>query len=137
MKLMRKVFEVDEEEMVSLRKYSEGIGADLAIKTKLDDPACWTGVEDYFPGTVTSRLGYRHSEIHIVLKGKAEVEYATTHGYGDWIKKKFTAEPGDAYFIDLGDQVVFRVLSDEPYRHFCIIIPAAPFAAPPKRENEP
>jgi len=136
-KLMKNVFEVDEQEMKNLRKYSEGLKCDLAIKMKLDDPAGCVCVEDYFPETVTARLGYRHPEIHIVLKGKAEIEYSTTYGYGDWFKKKFVAEPGDAYFMDLGDQVYFKVLSDEVFRHLCIFMPAAPFAARPKPENEP
>ena len=114
MKLMRKVFDVDEEEMVKLRKYSEGMGTNIAIKMKLDDPACVVAVEDFLPGKVGARLGYRHPEIHIALRGKAEIEYATTYGYGVWFKKKFIAEAGDAYLLDLGDQVTYQVLSEEP-----------------------
>ena len=136
MKLMRKVFEVDDKEMLKRRKHSAGIGADLAVKVKLDDPACWVGIEDFLPKSVTTRLGFRHPEIHIILKGKAEVEFDTTYSVGDWIHKKFIAEPGDAYFIDLGDQVKFTVLSDEPYRHFCVIMPGPPFSTSPKPEND-
>ena len=135
---MRKVFEVDEKDMANRRKYSGGLLAEFSFISKLEDPGCIVQVEDFPSGTVTARLGYKfEGEVHIVISGKAEIEYATTFGYGDWKKKRFIAEPGDAYLIDRGDQVSFKVLGEETYRHLNILMPAPAFAAEPKPENQP
>jgi hypothetical protein len=115
---------------------SVGLQADMANIYKLDDPACQCSVEEFGPkGQVTARIGIAYPELHIVLKGKVEVDFNTCRTPGDWFNKKFIAEPGDAYFLDPGDQVQYTIL--EPYRHFAVLMPALGFAAPAKPENEP
>lgn len=137
MKLMRKVFEVDEKEMAALTQYSEGFGAGIAIKRKLWDPACNILIEDYPVGAVSARYGVWATGLHIAVKGKVQVEYWSSYGMGQWVKGKFTAEAGDAYLLDKGDQIRFSVIGDEPYRHLGILMPAHPYAAPPSPENRP
>ena len=138
MKLIRKMLEVNEGQMAASKRYSEGIGGELSVLYKLRDPACEIVIEDFPPKTVTTRMGFWFSELQIILKGRAEIEYSTsTPTVGVWQKKKFVAEAGDAYLMDRGDQVSFRVLSDEPYRHLSIMMPAIPYSAPPEPENAP
>ena len=137
MKLMRSVFEVDEEEMARLMQPSAGFGIDLAIKRKLWDPACHVLVEDYAARSQTPRYGVWAPGLHIALKGTIQVEYWSSYSMGNWVSGKFVAEPGDAYMLDKGDQIRFTVLSDIPYRHLGILMPAHAFAAEPDESVRP
>lgn len=137
MKLMRRVFEVDEKEMAALRKYSGGFGTELAIKRKLWDPACVVLVEDFFPGTTSSKYGLWVWELQIAISGRVEVQYWTCYKMAEWVKESFIAEPGDAFLMDRGDQVIFKVLSADPYRHLCIMAGPPPYPAPPAPEHRP
>jgi mannose-6-phosphate isomerase-like protein (cupin superfamily) len=129
MKLLKKMLEVDDKEMAKFERYSAALGVHFALKPMLVEPAVNIGMEDYPPGVTTNRYGYWHDEIHIVTKGKAEIHCITPTLLKPWKEETFIAEEGDAYVIYRGDQASYKVISKEPYRHLCIIMPAIPFPA--------
>ncbi len=110
----------------------------MIFKSKFHDPACSVAVEEFFPGSVSQRHGMWAPELIIVIKGDLEVDYMTCSGLAQWEHNKFVAKPGDAFFMDAGDQVVFRVPSKtETHRHLCIHMPPRPYPAPAAPENRP
>jgi mannose-6-phosphate isomerase-like protein (cupin superfamily) len=85
------------------------------------EPEGMIGVE-YFDVGETFQCAFFHSEAHYIFGGKAEITY--TLGALHKEKKKMIAETGDVYLIPCGAHVQFKVISDEPYRHLCFIMPA-------------
>ena len=75
---------------------------------------------DMFPSTV---LNYTFSkdEVHIVVKGKAEVEFYLPPLYQE--KGRLVAEEGDLYLIYQGEDLTFRIISDETYRVLAMTMP--------------
>ena len=98
-----------------------------AVNTGIDEPACQVNFEDFYKGPdITWSLF--HDEVQVVLKGRAEIEYwlpplMAEHG-------KVVAEPGAIYLLPRGCRVVWRVLSDEPFRHLCITYPNPSYPIP-------
>jgi hypothetical protein len=78
-------------------------------------------VECFGPGEIF-RCPFFHTEVHYILAGKAEVTYTMPVLHNE--KKKMVAEAGDAYLIPCGAHVEWKVISNEPYRHLSVIMPA-------------
>lgn len=98
-----------------------------AVNTGIDEPACQVNFEDFYkgPDIVWSLF---HDEVQVVLKGRAEIEYwlpplMIEHG-------KVVAEPGSVYLLPRGCRVIWRVLSEEPFRHLCITYPNPSYPIP-------
>ena len=86
----------------------------------IGDSSGIVSVED-FPAHSEAHWAFRHDELHLILSGKAEMKYTLPPYY----RKILTAEagPGDVYMILNGSRVTWKVTSDEPYRHFCVMMP--------------
>ena len=100
-------------------------GVPLAMKRFVQEPAGHITLEDFLPGT-TFEWTFWHDEVHIVVKGKAEVEFYQPPLFQE--KGTAVIEEGDAYLMHRGENIIFKVISEEPYRHLCVIMPAVPLA---------
>lgn len=98
-------------------------GNPLLIKRFVQEPAGHITLED-FPAGSTVEWTYWHDEVHVVVKGKAQVEYYLPPLFQD--KGQAVLQEGDAYLMHRGECVVFKVLGDQPFRHLCVIMPAVP-----------
>ena len=98
-----------------------------AINVGIDEPACQINCEDWLPGP-DIWWSMNHDEVHVVTKGRAEVEY--------WLaplmqeNKMVIAEVGDVYYLPRGARIRWRVLGDEPFRHLCICYPNPGYPVP-------
>ena len=98
-----------------------------AINIGIDEPACQINWEDWLPGP-DIWWSMNHDEVHVVTKGRAEVEYwqaplLQEHGL-------VIAEVGDVYYLPRGARIRWRVLGDEPFRHLCICYPNPGYPIP-------
>lgn len=100
-------------------------GVPVTMKRFVQEPAGHITLEDFLPGT-TFEWTFWHDEVHIVVSGKAEVEFYQPPLFQE--KGTTVMEEGDAYLIHRGEMLVFKVLSGEPYRHLCVMMPAVPLA---------
>ncbi|KKW91298.1 MULTISPECIES: cupin domain-containing protein [Sphingobium] len=91
-----------------------------AVNTGIDEPACQINYEDFFKG-VDIVWTLAHDEVQYVVSGRAEIEYHLPPLMLE--TGKVVAEAGSVYFLPRGCRVVWRVLSDEPFRHLCITYP--------------
>ncbi|QTH20174.1 hypothetical protein HRJ34_17655 [Rhizorhabdus wittichii] len=98
-----------------------------AVNTGIDEPACQVNYEDFVRGSdITWTLA--HDEVQYVVSGTAEIEY---HLPPLMIETgKVVAGPGSVYLLPRGCRVVWRVLSDEPFRHLCITYPNPSYPIP-------
>lgn len=119
MYLVKRVGEVDEKELKEIKT----IGGRLWIKRCFREPAGHISIEDFAPGDTFS-WGYWHDEVHYIVKGKAELTYSMPPFHEK--EEKAVVEAGDAYMIYKGEHITFKILSKEPFRHMCIIMPAVP-----------
>lgn len=88
-----------------------------AANIGIDEPAVQINLEDFYKGqdipwTVS------HEEVHYVVSGECEIEYFLPPLMLE--SGKVVAKPGSVYYIPQGCKVIWRVLSDEPFRHFCV-----------------
>ena len=90
------------------------------LSTLINVPEAWIGVEDFLPGT-EMRWAFHYNEVQLILEGKAEISY--TLGTNPNKIFKAVAEKGDTYLIPCGAKVTFKVISEEPYRHYFVIMP--------------
>ena len=90
------------------------------LTSVIGDPSGIVSVEDFLPHSEISSA-FRYDELHLILSGKAEMKYTLP----PYFRKILTAEagPGDVYMILNGSRVTWKVTSDEPYRHFCVMMP--------------
>lgn len=86
----------------------------------VNDPRATVCQEAFPPGAVVS-WAFWHSEVHIVLKGEAEVTYTQAPNHRKVVTRTFG--PGDTYLIPDGARLRTRVTSDEPYVHIGVIMP--------------
>lgn len=119
MKLFKKICEIDEKDLVKI----ETVNGVLWIKRCFREPAGNIAVEDFSPGQAL-RWSYWHDEVHYIIKGKAEITFSMPPFHQT--EEKIVAEAGDAYMIYKGESLTFKVISEEPFRHLCIIMPAIP-----------
>jgi hypothetical protein len=91
-----------------------------AVNCAIDEPACQINYEDFYKGPDITWSMF-HDEVQVVVSGRCEIEYwlpplMIEHG-------KAIAEPRSIYYLPRGCRVLWRVLSDEPFRHLCITYP--------------
>ena len=98
-------------------------GMTLLLKRFVQEPAGHITLEDFLPAS-TVEWTYWHDEVHIVVKGKAKIECYQPPLFQE--KAEAVLEEGDAYLMHRGEYIIFKVISDEPFRHLCIIMPAVP-----------
>ena len=91
------------------------------IQTCVNVPEAWVVVEDFMPGQEAD-WAFHYNEVHLILDGKAEITY-TLPADGSTKIFKAVAEKGDTYLIPCGARVHWKVVSKEPYRHYCVIMP--------------
>ena len=98
-----------------------------AVNTGINEPACQINYEDFYKGPdIVWTLA--HDEVQYVVSGRAEIEY---HLPPLMIETgKVIAEPGCVYLLPRGCRVVWRVLSDEPFRHLCVTYPNPGYPIP-------
>ena len=86
----------------------------------LNVPQALIGVEDFLPGTIT-HWAFWHDEVQYVIRGEAEVTYTLVpnHDKIDTVR----IGPGKVYLILSGTRVSFKVTSEEPYTHLCVVMP--------------
>jgi len=119
MKLCKSIFDVPDKELTKI----ETVVGPLHMKRLIKEPACNMVIEDFEPGQEIT-WWFWHDEIHYIIKGKAEVTYSLP---GLHLKKeRATIEAGDAYLIYRGERITWKVVSKEPYRKFCVVMPAIP-----------
>lgn len=94
------------------------------VKFLVNDRAGSIAIEDFPPGRET-RWAFWHDEVHVVLDGEAEISYTLPPNHRKVVTR--TARKGDAYLIVNGTRTTFRVTSEAPYLHACIIMPRYQF----------
>lgn len=107
---------------IDFRKVETSVG-NLYIHRLVREPAGHLTIEEFRPGEEVM-WGFWHHEVHVVISGRAELKVSSPPVLKN--TDTFTTEAGDAYLIHRGDLVRFKVISDEPYRHLCVIMPAIP-----------
>ncbi len=104
-----------------------------AVNTGIDEAGVQVNYEDFVKGedivwTVS------HDEVQYVVSGEAEIEY---HLPPLMIETgKVVAKAGSVYLLPRGTRVVWRVLSDEPFRHLCICFPNPGYPIPVAESNK-
>ncbi|MFO7772676.1 MAG: hypothetical protein R6V59_01820 [Dehalococcoidia bacterium] len=116
---------VTDEEMEKLKRTSKVSARIVANKGMHSEPAAHIAIEDFYIGPPTDRVGFWHDEIHIILKGKAEV---TSQGFPTFEKQVVTVEKGDCCIIHRGEQVNWSTI-EEPVRKICIVMPRQEISA--------
>jgi quercetin dioxygenase-like cupin family protein len=91
-----------------------------AVNTGIDEPTCQINYEDFNNGREIA-WSMPHDEVQYVVSGRAEIEYHLPPLMLE--SGKVIAEPGSVYLLPQGARIVWRVLSDEPFRHLCICYP--------------
>ena len=91
-----------------------------AVNTGIDEPGVQINYEDFVKGddivwTVA------HDEVQYVVSGEAEITYHLPPLMLE--SGTVTAKAGSVYLIPRGCRIVWRVTSDEPFRHLCICFP--------------
>ena len=91
-----------------------------AVNTGINEPSTQINFEDFYPGadiiwTLT------HDEVHYVTKGEAEI----TCYLPPLMKKnkRAIAKKGSIYLLPRGCRVVWKITSEDPFRHLCICFP--------------
>jgi quercetin dioxygenase-like cupin family protein len=98
-----------------------------AVNTGINEPACQINYEDFIKGTdIVWTLA--HDEVQYVVSGRAEITY---HLPPLMLESGVeVAEPGSIYYLPRGCRVVWKVLSDEPFRHLCVTYPNPGYPIP-------
>ena len=90
------------------------------VRFLVNDPRATLGYESFAPHSEVN-WSFWHDEVHVITRGTAEVTYTLGPNHRKQVTKTFTA--GDTYLIPNGTRARFRVTSDEPYLHVCVIMP--------------
>ncbi len=103
-----------------------------AVNTGIDEPALQVNLEDFFKGQdIPWTLA--HDEVHYVLGGECEIEYSLPPLMLE--TGKIVAREGSSYYMPRGCRVVWRVLSDTPFRHLCYCFPNPGYPIPVARSK--
>lgn len=86
-----------------------------------DEPACQILYEDYLPGGDDPVWTVWTNDLHVVLSGRAEVTCWQPPLFRDAIRA--VVGQGPIYLMPRGSRVRWRVLGDEPFRHFAVDFP--------------
>lgn len=89
-------------------------------KPLINVPEAFVALEDFMPGT-EFHWSFHYNEVHLILQGKAEISY-TLPANPDKIMK-MVAGKDDTYLCPCGMRATWKVISQEPYRHYCVIMP--------------
>lgn len=98
-----------------------------AANIGIDEPAVQVNIEDFHKG-VDIPWTLAHDEVHTVISGECEIEFHLPPLMME--TGKVLARTGDCYYMPRGCRVVWRVLSDEPFRHYCICFPNPGYPIP-------
>jgi quercetin dioxygenase-like cupin family protein len=104
-----------------------------AVNTGIDEPALQLNLEDFYKG-VDIPWTLAHDEAHYVISGECEIEY--------WLPPlmlesgKIIARAGDSYYMPRGCRVIWRTLSNEPFRHLCFCFPNPGYPIPVARSQQ-
>ena len=101
-------------------RWLKGGAAEYPAEKGIFHPEGMMAIEDFLPGE-TSFWTFFHPEFHYVLKGRCEITYLLPPWYDE--EKTLIAEPGDAYLLPTGSNVTFKVISEEAFRHMCVVMP--------------
>ena len=98
-----------------------------AINTGIDEPSTQVNYEDFYKGM---DIGWSmpHDEVQVVVSGEAEIEYFLPPLMAE--SGKVIAKKGSVYLLPQGARIIWRVLSDEPFRHLCICYPNPRYPIP-------
>ena len=90
------------------------------VQFLVNDRAGTIAIED-FPAGRETRWAFWHDEVHFILEGEAEISYTLPPNHGKVVTR--TARKGNTYLILNGTRATFRVTSEAPYLHACVIMP--------------
>ena len=98
-----------------------------AINTGIDEPSTQGNYEDFYKGM---DIGWSmpHDEVQVVVSGEAEIEYFLPPLMAE--SGKVIAKKGSVYLLPQGARIIWRVISDEPFRHLCICYPNPRYPIP-------
>jgi mannose-6-phosphate isomerase-like protein (cupin superfamily) len=103
-----------------------------AVNTGIDEPGVQVNYEDFVKGKdIVWTLA--HDEIHYVVSGECEIEYHLPPLMLE--SGKAIARAGSVYFMPRGLRIVWRTLSEEPFRHLCICVPNPGYPIPVAASN--
>lgn len=105
-----------------LKNKIQSVVGDFFMKRLVREPAGHITMEDWAPGATIAPWGFWHEEVHLIVKGKAEMTYSEPPLHRE--NKTVTIEAGDIYLIRRGDRVSWKIDPKEPCRHLCILLPA-------------
>jgi mannose-6-phosphate isomerase-like protein (cupin superfamily) len=95
------------------------------VQFLVNDRRASIAYEAFAPGS-TVNWAFWHDEVHVIMRGEAEVTYTLAPNHRKQVTR--TYRTGDTYLIPDGARVRFRVTSDEPYLHVCVIMPRFEYA---------
>ena len=98
-----------------------------AVNCGIKQPACQINFEDFVKGPDIVWV-MPHDEVHVVTKGTAEITYHLPPLMRE--TGTVTAKPGSVCFLPRASRIVWRVTSDEPFRHLCICFPDPDYPTP-------
>jgi mannose-6-phosphate isomerase-like protein (cupin superfamily) len=96
-----------------------GQAEEFRVQFLLNDHRATLAYEAFDAGSVVN-WAFWHDEVHVVTGGTARVTYTLPPNHRKQVTKTFGA--GHAYLIPNGSRVRFEI-GDEPYVHFCVIMP--------------
>ena len=103
-----------------------------AVNTGIDEPGVQINYEDFVKGDdIVWTLA--HDEVQYVVSGEAEITYHLPPLMQD--SGKVVAKAGSVYLMPRGCRVVWRVLSDAPFRHLCVCFPNPGYPIPVAASN--
>lgn len=104
-----------------------------AVNIGIDEPALQVNLEDFFKG-VDIPWALAHDEAHYVVQGECEIEVHMPPLMLE--SQKLVVRAGTTYFLPRGCRIVWRVLSDEPFRHLCFCFPNPSYPIPVARSKQ-
>lgn len=98
----------------------ETINGPIMLNSLFSEPAGLVGIQEFLPKEPLDWT-FQHSEVLVVLEGEAQITFSMPPLHAQ--KEKIIAKAGDVLFIYAGERVLFEVISDQPFRHLCVIMP--------------
>lgn len=92
----------------------------LKLNSLFSEPAGLVGIQEFLPNEPLD-WSFQYSEVQVVLEGECQITFSMPPLHDS--KEKIIAKPGDVLFIYAGERALFEVISDQPFRHLCVIMP--------------
>lgn len=102
------------------------------VQFLVNDPRGTIAYESFAPNSMVN-WAFWHDEVHVITRGEAEVTYTLGPNHRKQVTKTFRA--GDTYLIPSGARVQFKIVSDEPYLHVCVIMPRFEYSKEERTDN--